>query len=376
MPSSDRGHASSNGKPPLVSGSGIIVVVAVAVLSSAATTLALGALGPGDSSSVEPQPTASEPVAEALQEAVAAVLPSVVSIATATSRGSGVIVSRDGWMLTNRHVVDCETRVDVTYADGRSQEATVEAIDSLADLALIRSRADALTPVALGQSGALQVGQPVAAIGNSEGYLANTVTSGVVSALWRQQYLDDEGEWRNLIQTDAAIYGGNSGGALINLAGEVVGINTLSAARDNLARENLSFAIPIDLAVPIVEQAVAGRKLSRPWLGVRHIPIDGGLVDRQQLSVAHGALVWPRNGDDGNPRPAVSRNSPAAAAGLRQGDVITALDGLTVDDRHPLDNVLAEFEADTDVTLTVIRGAREREVVVRLGKRESRPVGC
>jgi S1-C subfamily serine protease len=375
MSSSDVGQASSNGKRPFVSVPGIILVVAVAVISSVATTLAIGGLRPG----VGPLPTGSEPVSAALQDAVAAVLPAVVSIRTTKSSGSGVVVSRDGWMLTNRHVVSCETGVNVTYADGRSEQATVEAIDSLTDLALIRTQADGLTPVSLGQASALEVGQPVAAIGNSKGYLTNTVTSGVVSALWRQVYLDDEGEYRNLIQTDAAIYGGNSGGPLINLAGEVVGINTASAVTDvtlSITAESLSFAIPSDLAVPIVKQAVTGKELSRPWLGVRHLPVDAGLIDREQLSVDHGALVWPRNGDDGKPRPAISANSPAAKAGIRQGDVITAVGGLPVDDRHPLDNVLVGFEAGTDVKLTVVRDAQEREVTVRLGKREGRPVGC
>jgi S1-C subfamily serine protease len=389
MPSTDVGEASPNAKQPLVSGPGILVVVAVAVISSVATTLALGGLRSPETSGVPLQPTPSqdpaaseqpapsELVSAALQDTVDAVLPAVVSIRTTDSSGSGVVVSPDGWMLTNRHVVDCNKAVNVTFADGRTKKATVEAIDSLTDLALIRATADALTSATLGQAAALEVGQPVAAIGNSEGYLANTVTSGVVSALWRQVYLDDEGEYRNLIQTDAAIYGGNSGGPLINLAGEVVGINTVTAVTDDLVRaQSLSFAIPSDLAVPIVKQAIAGTELSRPWLGVRHIPVDAGLVDREQLSVDHGALVWPRSGDAGTRRPAVSPNSPAAKAGIRQGDVITAVDDHPVDDRHPLDNVLVEFEAGADVTLSIVRDGQEREIAVRLGEREGRPVGC
>ncbi|HET9520194.1 MAG TPA: trypsin-like peptidase domain-containing protein [Candidatus Limnocylindrales bacterium] len=311
-------------------------------------------------------------------DTVSAVLPAAVSIVTKEgSSGSGVIVSGDGWILTNRHVVDCETRVDLTFQDGRGADATVEAIDSLTDLALIRTSSAGLTPATLGQASALEIGQPVAAIGNSEGYLANTVTSGVVSALWRQVYLDDEGEYRNLIQTDAAIYGGNSGGPLINLAGEVVGINTVTAVTDDLVRaQSLSFAIPSDLAAPIVKQVVAGTALRRPWLGIRHVPVDAGVVDREQLTASEGALVWPRVGDDGKTRPAVSPNSPAEAAGLRQGDVITAVDDIVVDGRHPLDNVLVGFEAGADVTLTIVRDSQERDVPVRLGEREGRPVGC
>ena len=287
------------------------------------------------------------------------------------------MVADDGWILTNRHVVDCNTRVDVTFDDGRTEQATVSAIDSLSDLALIRTRSRGLKAATLGTSGDLEVGQPVAAIGNSEGYLDNTVTSGVVSALSRQVYLDDEGEYRNLIQTDAAIYGGNSGGPLINLAGEVVGINTVSAVtEDFVSAQNLSFAIPSDLAAPIVKQAVSGEKLSRPWLGVRHLPVDAGLVAQDKLSVHQGALIWPRVGDDGKTRPAVDPSSPAAAAGLRKGDVITAVNGSAVDDRHPLDNVLVAFAAGEKVMLTIARGSKDLDVSVELGERKGRPVGC
>lgn len=388
MSSPNVGHAPPRGRRSLAAGPSVAVVVAVAVISSAATTLALGALRPPPGAATSPGAStpisasgavpATAAVSVTLSEAIAAVLPAAVSIRTMDgSSGSGVIVSGDGWILTNRHVVDCEKGVDVTYLDGRSEPATVKAIDSLTDLALIRSASTDLTSATLGQSGALEIGQPIAAIGNSEGYLANTVTSGVVSALWRQVYLDDEGEYRNLIQTDAAIYGGNSGGPMITLAGEVVGINSASAVTDDSGvAESLSFAIPIDLAVPIVKQAVAGAALTRPWLGVRHVPVDGGLVDREQLSADHGALVWPRVGDDGTTRAAVSPNSPAAKAGIRQGDVITAVDDKPVDSRHPLDNVLVAFEAGSKVTLTIIRGSEERKVSVVLGEREGRPVGC
>jgi S1-C subfamily serine protease len=381
--------SSNAGQPraPLgVSGLGIGVVIAVAVISSVATTLAFGALRPSDSSSAAtstepsgsgaPGATASEAV-PALSNAVAAVLSSAVSITTSDGWGSGVVVSDDGWILTNRHVVECDRNVDVTFQDGRTDSAKVEAIDSLSDLALIRVPSKGLKAAALGQSGDLTVGQPVAAIGNSEGYLANTVTSGVVSALWRQVYLDDEGEYRNLIQTDAAIYGGNSGGPLITLAGEVVGIDTVSAVTDEgVSAEGLSFAIPSDLAAPIVKQAIAGEKLSRPWLGVRHVPVDGGIVDSERLPVDQGALVWPRVGDNGATRPAVAANSPAAKAGIKKGDVITAIDDSPVDDRHPLDNVLATFSSGEDVILTIVRDSKEMKVPVHLAEREGRPVGC
>ena len=199
----------TNPQPPIparprASVSGIVVVIVVAVIASAATTLALNRLQARDADtassasgapgSPSAQPSSSEPVVMSLEGAVAAVMPAVVSIATSDARGSGVVVSKDGWILTNRHVVDCNKKVDVTFADGRDARATVQAIDSLTDLALLRTSADGLTPAVLGEAGALDVGQPVAAIGNSEGYLTNTVTSGVVSAPWRQMFLDEDGE--------------------------------------------------------------------------------------------------------------------------------------------------------------------------------------
>lgn len=387
MSSSPAAPAPSTGRPSPISATVILMVIVVAVISSTATTLALGAVRHDESpvaatasnppGSAVPGSTASNPVSVNLMDTISAVLPAAVSIDTPDASGSGIVVSEDGWILTNRHVVECNKEVDITFDDGRSEPATVKAIDSLSDLALIRARSKGLTAATLGQSGALEVGEPVAAIGNSEGFLENTVTTGVVSALGRQVFLDDEGEYRNLIQTDAALYGGNSGGPLINLAGEVVGINTASAiTSDFVSAQNLSFAIPSDLAAPIVRQALSGKKLSRPWLGVRHLPVDAGLVESEKLSVDQGALIWPRVGDDGETRPAVDPKSPAAAAGLRKGDVITAVNGSAVDDRHPLDNVFVAFAAGDEVTLTIARGSKNLDVPVKLGERQGRPVGC
>jgi S1-C subfamily serine protease len=377
MPSSKAGQTppASNRFP--VFAAGLAAVAAVAIIASVATTLALSSARGGDPSPAPSDTAGGTSSTLTLEAGVATVLPATVSIGTPTSNGSGVVVSADGWILTNRHVVDCETAVNVTFADGTRQEATVEAIDSLTDLALVRAPSSGLTPAVLGDSGALEVGQPVAAIGNSEGYLANTVTSGVVSALGRQVYFDDEGEYRNLIQTDAAIYGGNSGGPLITLAAEVVGINTLGAVTDEMiSAESLSFAIPSALAAPIVTQAVAGRALLRPWLGVRHVAIDGGIAEREGLTVDQGALISRRVADDGTVRPAVSSGGPAHDAGIREGDVIIDIDGEPVDARHPLDNVLASFAAGTTVGVTLVRGGEDRTVDVTLGEREGRPVGC
>jgi len=190
-------------------------------------------------------------------------------------------------------------------------------------------------------------------------------------------YFDDEGEYRNLIQTDAAIYHGNSGGPLINLAGQIVGIDALIAnSRQGVEAQALSFAIPSNLAAPIVHQVIAGQTLIRPWLGVRHVPVDADVVKRENLSVDEGALIARRVGDTGTVRPAVSPGGPAAKAGMREGDVITFLDGHPVDSDHPLDNVLADFAAGTRVTVTAVRGTQKVSFKVTLGRREEQPVGC
>ncbi len=190
--------------------------------------------------------------------------------------GSGFVVSPDGLILTNHHVVDEDKKVTVTFGDGRTATGTVIGVDTLTDLALVRVKLPDLTAVELGRSGDLAVGDPVIAIGNPLGSFANSVTSGVVSGLSRTTFLDDSGEYRNMLQTDAAINHGNSGGPLVDLAGRVVGINTLGLGVD-FGAEGLGFAIPIDVARPIIDEAIAGKPLTRPFLGVRYTPVDRGV---------------------------------------------------------------------------------------------------
>jgi S1-C subfamily serine protease len=281
--------------------------------------------------------------------------------------GSGMIVDPSGWILTNRHVVSGGRDMVVRLRDGREVGGVIKGIDTLTDLALVKIKAIDLRPIDLGTSEALKVGDQVIAIGNPEGVYTNTVSAGIVSALGRT-FLDDEGEYRNLIQTDAAINPGNSGGPLVDLDGRVVGVNTLGT--DD---QGIGFAIPIDLAIPIVDQALAGEKLARPWLGVRHIPVDRGVQETEKLTVDHGALLAPREDDTGHLRPAVDPNSPAADAGLRKGDVIVGIDDQIVDGQHPLDNVLVRFDPGATVTLTIIRGGAERKIEVTLGTRPVEP---
>jgi S1-C subfamily serine protease len=281
--------------------------------------------------------------------------------------GSGIIVDSSGWILTNRHVVSGGRDMIVRLRDGREVGGATKGIDTLTDLALVKIKATDLQPIELGTSADLKVGDQVIAIGNPEGVFTDTVSAGIVSALGRT-FLDDQGEYRNLIQTDAAINPGNSGGPLVGLDGRAVGINTLGTDDPGIG-----FAIPIDLARQIVDQALAGKKLARPWLGVRHIPVDRGVQETEKLTVDHGALLAPRVDDNGHVRPAVDPNSPAADAGLRKGDVIVAIDDQVIDGQHPLDNVLVGFDPGATVTLTIVRAGTERKIEVTLGTRPVEP---
>jgi S1-C subfamily serine protease len=281
--------------------------------------------------------------------------------------GSGIIVDSSGWILTNRHVVSGGRDMIVRLRDGREVGGATKGIDTLTDLALVKIKATDLQPIELGTSADLKVGDQVIAIGNPEGVFTDTVSAGIVSALGRT-FLDDQGEYRNLIQTDAAINPGNSGGPLVDLDGRAVGINTLGTDDPGIG-----FAIPIDLARQIVDQALAGKKLARPWLGVRHIPVDRGVQETEKLTVDHGALLAPRMDDNGHIRPAVDPNSPAADAGLRKGDVIVAIDDQVIDGQHPLDNVLVGFDPGATVTLTIIRAGTELKIEVTLGTRPVEP---
>ena len=281
--------------------------------------------------------------------------------------GSGIVVDSSGWILTNRHVVSGGRDMIVRLRDGREVGGATKGIDTLTDLALVKIKATDLHPIELGTSADLKVGDQVIAIGNPEGVFTDTVSAGIVSALGRT-FLDDQGEYRNLIQTDAAINPGNSGGPLVGLDGRVIGINTLGTDDPGIG-----FAIPIDLARPIVDQALAGKKLARPWLGVRHIPVDRGVQETEKLTVDHGAFLAPREDDSGHMRPAVDPKSPAADAGLRKGDVIVAIDDQMIDGQHPLDNVLVGFDPGATVTLTIIRAGAERKIEVTLGTRPVEP---
>jgi 2-alkenal reductase len=382
-------------QPPIASGGrrqggagvGTVLVASVlsAVLASGSTVLVLERTGAFD----RPAPTSTtgtaQPVAgqqpvtidesSAVIDAAERVGPAVVKIMTqgegtgpiaqipSSGVGSGFIYDADGWILTNRHVVADADTLTVELRDGRQFEGTVYGVDTLTDLAVIKIDQTGLPVAPLGKSDGLKIGQLVVAIGSPLGTYSFSVTSGIVSGTGRDIAVDNGTRISNLIQTDAAINPGNSGGPLADASGSVVGINTAVATDSS----GIGFAIPIDIAKPIMAQAVAGEALSRPWIGIRFRSITLQVKKELNLAVDAGALVTNTGGNG----PAVVDNSPAAAAGLLDGDIIVSISGIRIDREHPLDAILTQFKPNDTVTLVVLRDGEQVTLDVTLGTRPS-----
>ena len=308
----------------------------------------------------------------AVIDAVDEVTPAVVTIESSsgggllggeTGTGSGFIFDAEGWILTNRHVVEEASELSITLNDGRVYPGTIYGIDTLTDLAIVKVDATDLPVAPIGTSADLDPGQVAIAIGNPLGY-ENTVTTGVVSGLGRQIRASDATQTsaetlNNLIQTDAAINPGNSGGPLINSAGQVIGVNTAV----NANAQGLGFAIPIDVAKPIMEQALNGDELARPYIGVRYMPVTPAIAEEQDLPVDYGALV-----SSGSDQPAVIPGSPAEDAGLQAGDVIVAVNGEQITVDTDLSMLIVGHDPGDTVTLRVLRGNSAQEIEVALGE--------
>ncbi len=283
--------------------------------------------------------------------------------------GSGFIISEDGLIVTNRHVVDDEeASYTVVTSDGREFEADVLARDTLSDFAVLRlieteeNPVKGLSFVELGDSDALQIGQKVVAIGNALAEYQNTVTTGVVSGMGRNitaGSLQSSEDLVNLIQTDAAINPGNSGGPLVNLKGQVVGINTAIAANG----EGIGFAIPINDVKLLIHTVEETGEIIRPYLGVRFMMLDEKKADELQIEVEGGAVLV---GNEAEGEFAVIPGSPADKAGLKIKDVILEVDGETVDLEHPLHHLLAQKPIDEPVILTIWRSGETMKIEVTL----------
>ncbi|HTU03420.1 MAG TPA: Do family serine endopeptidase [Candidatus Sulfotelmatobacter sp.] len=260
------------------------------------------------------------------------------------SLGSGFIIREDGYILTNNHVVKGATDIRVKLKDGREFPGKVIGHDSKTDLAVVKIDAAHLPVLALGDSAKLQIGEPVMAIGNPFG-LEGTVTTGVVSGEGR---VIGEGPYDNFIQTDASINPGNSGGPLVNSAGQVVGINTAILSPGGGGSVGIGFAVPINTATAIVPQLEATGHVVRGYLGVGIQPVTQELAKAMHLPDTKGALVGQ-----------VQKDTPAAAAGVKPGDVIVGFEGKGIDKPSDLSNLVAGTPVGKVVSLTVLRDGQQ-----------------
>jgi serine protease Do len=378
---------------PRRSGGGVGTIIAAAVLSAILasggtvallkTTGALDHTAGGSAQVTSTQRPLAIDESSAVVDAAANVSPAVVRIlASGVSRdvfggvlpetgvGSGVIYDADGWILTNRHVVLTNERaiassLTVELKDGREFTGTVYGIDTLTDLAIVKVDASGLPAAPIGKSADIKVGQLAIAIGSPLGTYTSTVTTGIISATGRTLLVDASTRLSNLIQTDAAINPGNSGGPLLDASGAVIGINTAVEPGST----GIGFAIPIDIARPIMAQALAGEPLARPYVGIRYRQIDAKLKEEKGLTVDAGALIGPSTNARGETLPGIAPGGPAEAAGLKDADIIVRIEDQLIDAEHPLDAVLTSYGPGQVVKMIVLRAGTEMTVSVTLGTR-------
>ncbi len=287
--------------------------------------------------------------------------------------GTGIVISSDGLIVTNRHVVPVgSTSVSVTLSDGTEfdnvkvvgRTADSDSLD-IAFLKISDTKGHKLTPAEIGDSGKVQVGDIVVAIGNALGQFNNTVTSGIISGFGRSVQAGDESgstveNLNDLFQTDAAINQGNSGGPLVNSHGQVIGINTAVSGQG----QNIGFAIPINDVNGLIKQVLKTGKFERSYLGVRYIPLTAAIAKQLDLSVTSGAYI-PAATDGG--QPSIIPGSPADKAGLQEKDIITAVGGIKLDKAHSLTSLAGRKAVGETVKLTVVRDGKTISIDVVIG---------
>ncbi len=281
--------------------------------------------------------------------------------------GSGFIVSESGLVLTNKHVViDKEAEYTVLTNDGKKYSAKVLALDPVQDLAVVQIQSTyKLSAIKLGDSSGIEIGQGAIAIGNSLGEFRNTVSVGVISGLGRTVSASGDAGFseilEDIIQTDAAINPGNSGGPLLNLKGEVVGVNVAMAQ----GAQSIGFAIPINIAKRDINQVIVNNKISYPFLGVRYVLIDDAVKQKYKLSVDYGALII--KGENGET--AITKDSASDKAGIKEGDVILKFGGEKVTKDKSLAKIISKYSPGDVVDLKIMRGDKEVDIKVTLGER-------
>lgn len=352
---------------------GAAVFVAVRDKLNAATTQPVATtsqpISQSTTDSATPSTTTTElhtvDVQSAVTDAVAKVGPAVVTVindlGNSQASGSGYIISKDGYILTNNHVVDGAQSLSVIFQNGDKADAALVGKDQFADVAVIKVSVAVPAVAELGNSDTLKPGETVIAIGSPLGDFANTVTVGVVSATGRTIETEKGYQMEDLIQTDAAINHGNSGGPLVNLAGQVIGMNTLvvrSAGFTGDQAEGLGFAVAANTVRAISEQLIQTGHVARPYLGIQWEPITPDVARQYGLSVQWGIYITD-----------LGQGSPAAKAGLKRGDIITSLGGVALDETHPFINTLLQFQPGQQLQLSVNRNGQALDLNVTLGER-------
>jgi serine protease DegQ len=277
---------------------------------------------------------------------------------TQLSLGSGVIVSREGYILTNDHVVDGVSDMHVTLSDGRTLVGKIVGTDPDTDLAVVRVSASGLTPITFGLSEQAQVGDIVLAIGDPFS-VGQTVTMGIISAVGRE--IGPSNPFSNFIQTDAAINPGNSGGALVDTNGNLIGVNTLIFSRSG-GYQGIGFAIPVSLAKRVMEQIIETGSVTRGWFGVEVADISPELAESLGLKGTRGAIIG-----------AIERGSPAEKSGMKLGDVIVAVNDKPVSNSTATLNAIAGVPPGKSVPVKVMRRNQELNLDIMVGKRRPRP---
>ena len=276
-----------------------------------------------------------------------------------TVSGSGVFISDKGYILTNNHVIEGVKDVTVVYSDGTQEKATIVGSDKYSDIAVLKIEGQVPDVASLGNSDLLNPGESVIAIGSPLGDFKNTVTVGVVSATGRSIDTGNGYTIDGLIQTDAAINQGNSGGPLVDLAGEVIGINTLIVRNSGsgTVAEGLGFAIPVNTAAAVADQIIQTGYLSHPYMGINFQPVTPDIASAYNLPVQWGVYVT-----------SVSANSPAGKAGLQTDDIITSLGGIALDGTHSFINTLFTFKPGDQISVGFMRGGKSQSVQLTLAQ--------
>jgi serine protease Do len=284
-----------------------------------------------------------------------------------TSSGTGIIVSADGLIMTNRHVVsDVSATYTVKTSGGKElKNARVVARDTFNDIAFMRVDDKDLPAATVGDSAAIQVGQKVVAIGNALGQLQNTVTEGIVSGIGRPVTAGSASDGTseqltNMLQTDAAINPGNSGGPLVNLDGQVIGMNTAVAGD---GAQGIGFAIPANDVTALIASVQKSGKIVRPYMGVRYIPVTKDIATDNNLKTTEGA--WLKGNTD---QPSIISGGPAEKAGLKDGDVIIKVNGDKVTATVSIQSLIGKYQPNEKVTLTIERDGKEKTVGLTLGE--------